>query len=84
MSEEQEQIELIDENGEKVTLKVIMTFENEGKEYAILSEPDEEAQDFYAFRIDEDEQGEILVPVEEDAEIEMVQQVFEQLAEESE
>jgi uncharacterized protein YrzB (UPF0473 family) len=38
----------------------------------------------FAFRIEEDEDGELLVPVEEDNEIEMIQKIYDELSDEDE
>ena len=66
-------INLIDENGVESQFEIILTLEAEGKEYAILMpvEEEEEAEEALVFRIDQDEQGEILVPLEDDKEYEI-------------
>ena len=76
-------INLIDENGNESQFEIILTLEAEGKEYAILVPlDDEEAEEALIFRIDQDEQGEILVPLEDDAEYEIVVDVYNTLMEE--
>lgn len=77
-------INLIDENGVESQFEIILTLEAEGKEYAILMpvEEEEEAEEALVFRIDQDEQGEILVPLEDDKEYEIVVDVYNTLMEE--
>ena len=77
-------INLIDENGVERQFEIILTLEAEGKEYAILMpvEEEEEAEEALVFRIDQDEQGEILVPLEDDKEYEIVVDVYNTLMEE--
>ena len=73
-------INLIDENGVESQFEIILTLEAEGKEYAILMPVEEE--EALVFRIDQDEQGEILVPLEDDKEYEIVVDVYNTLMEE--
>ena len=76
-------INLIDENGVESAFEIILTLEAEGKEYAILVPvAEEEAEEALIFRIDQDEEGEILVPLEDDAEYEIVVDVYNTLMEE--
>ena len=76
-------INLIDENGVESQFEIILTLEAEGKEYAILMPvEEEEAEEAWVFRIDRDEQGEILVPLEDDKEYEIVVDVYNTLMEE--
>ena len=73
-------INLIDENGVESQFEIILTLEAEGKEYAILMPvEEEEAEEALVFRI---EQGEILVPLEDDKEYEIVVDVYNTLMEE--
>ena len=60
-------INLIDENGVESQFEIILTLEAEGKEYAILMPVEE---------------GEILVPLEDDKEYEIVVDVYNTLMEE--
>ena len=73
-------INLVDENGVESQFDIILTLEAEGKEYAILVPIEDE--DALIFRIDQDEDGEILVPLEDDAEYEIVVDVYNTLMEE--
>ena len=76
-------ITLIDENGEESLFVIILSLEAEGKDYAILVPlNDEEDDDALIFRIDKDEKGEILVPIEDDEEYQIVVDVYETLMEE--
>lgn len=76
-------ITLIDENGEESLFEIILSLEAEGKDYAILvPSNDEEDDDALIFRIDKDEKGEILVPIEDDEEYQIVVDVYETLMEE--
>lgn len=76
-------INLVDENGVESQFEIILTLEAEGKEYAILVPiEDEDAEEALIFRIDQDEDGEILVPLEDDAEYEIVVDVYNTLMEE--
>ncbi|MCZ1140799.1 DUF1292 domain-containing protein [Clostridioides difficile] len=62
-------INLIDENGVESQFEIILTLEAEGKEYAILMPLD-------------DEEGEILIPLESDEEYETVVAVYTAIMEE--
>lgn len=76
-------ITLIDEKGEESLFEIILSLEAEGKDYAILVPlNDEEDDDALIFRIDKDEKGEILVPIEDDEEYQIVVDVYETLMEE--
>lgn len=76
-------INLVDENGVESQFEIILTLEAEEKEYAILVPiEDEDAEEALIFRIDQDEDGEILVPLEDDAEYEIVVDVYNTLMEE--
>ena len=76
-------INLIDENGQESAFEIILTLEAEGKEYAILVPvEEEEAEEALIFRIDSDEEGDILTPLENDEEYETVVAVYNTLMEE--
>ncbi|SHE28238.1 DUF1292 domain-containing protein [Alkalibacter saccharofermentans] len=77
-------IVLVDDSGEEMKFEIIITLEHEGKEYALLKKPEDDSDDMFAFRIEEDEDGELLIPVEEDKEIEMIQKIYNELADEDE
>lgn len=76
-------VNLIDEQGNEIQLEIILTLEAEGKEYAILMPlEDNEAEEALIFRIDTDEEGDILTPLEDDEEYENVVAVYNTLMEE--
>lgn len=80
-------ITLIDEDGKEVEFEVCLTLEAEGKEYAILLPLDEESYDddddvALVFRIDSDENGDILVPLEDEEEYQIVVDVYNTLMDE--
>lgn len=79
-------ISLLDENGVESQFEVILTLEADNKEYAILmpveDEEDEEAEEALVFRIDQDEEGEMLVPLEDDQEYQIVVDVYNTLMDE--
>ena len=74
---------LIDQDGNEIQFEIILTLEAEGKEYAILMPLDDnEAEEALIFRIDSDEEGDILTPLENDDEYETVVAVYNTLMEE--
>ena len=76
-------ISLLDENGVESQFEVILTLEADNKEYAILMPvEDEEAEEALEFRIDQDEEGEMLVPLEDDQEYQIVVDVYNTLMDE--
>ena len=76
-------ISLVDENGIESEFEVILTLEANNKEYAILMPVDDEGvEEALVFRIDQDEEGEMLVPLEDDKEYEIVVDVYNTLMDE--
>ncbi|MEG0181165.1 MAG: DUF1292 domain-containing protein [Romboutsia sp.] len=76
-------VNLIDQDGNEIQFEIILTLEAEGKEYAILMPLDDnEAEEALIFRIDTDEEGDILTPLENDEEYETVVAVYNTLMEE--
>jgi uncharacterized protein YrzB (UPF0473 family) len=76
-------VNLIDQDGNEIQFEIILTLEAEGKEYAILMPLDDnEAEEALIFRIDTDEEGDILTPLEDDKEYETVVAVYNTLMEE--
>ncbi|MEG0050708.1 MAG: DUF1292 domain-containing protein [Terrisporobacter sp.] len=76
-------ISLMDENGVESEFEVILTLEADNKEYAILMPVnDEDCEEALVFRIDQDEEGEMLVPLEDDKEYEIVVDVYNTLMDE--
>ncbi|MGL5650230.1 MAG: DUF1292 domain-containing protein, partial [Paraclostridium sp.] len=76
-------VNLIDQDGNEIQFEIILTLEAEGKEYAILMPlEDNDAEEALIFRIDTDEEGDILTPLENDEEYETVVAVYNTLMEE--
>lgn len=80
-------ITLIDEDGKEVEFEVCLTLEAQGKDYAILlpiddSDYDEDDDVALVFRIDSDEEGDILVPLEDEDEYQIVVDVYNTLMDE--
>lgn len=86
MSEMENIIELVDENGETVEFEHLMTFEHEGKTYIAMMPADEEETEegeVVLLAIAEDENGEeCYVTLEDEAEAEAAFTRFLQLIEE--
>ncbi|MDS1004411.1 DUF1292 domain-containing protein [Clostridium sporogenes] len=78
-------ITLTDEEGEETEFEVITKLDIEDKEYVVVVPKDEEVDDAIALRIDNNDNGEeVLVPVEEDEEFNMVAEAYELLFSEEE
>lgn len=76
-------VNLIDQDGNEIQFEIILTLEAEGKEYAILMPlEDNDAEEALIFRIDTDEEGDKLTPLENDEEYETVVAVYNTLMEE--
>lgn len=76
----EEKIVLIDENGEEREFELVVSIDLNEKTYILLSE-NEESDDVYPFVIGEDEQGEVLLPVETEEEFAMIEEAYDQLME---
>lgn len=78
-----EVIKLIDEQGNEVDFELVMTIEANNNNYAILApmdSDDEEEDEAYIFRVELDEDGEMLLEaIEDDEEYQMVVDVYETL-----
>lgn len=79
MKEQENTIVLLDEDGNEMEFELVITIEKEGKEYALLKNVDDDSDDMFAFFIDKDEDGDILVPVEDDDEIIEIQQIYDEI-----
>ncbi|HDR7792104.1 TPA: DUF1292 domain-containing protein [Bacillus luti] len=88
---EENQITIVDEKGNEHLCQIIFTFDAEKfgkKSYVVFSpigEVDEDGDQIYdamAFEQNEEESGGTLLPIESEEEWEMVQEMFETLAEE--
>lgn len=71
---------LVDDNGQEEEFEIVVTLEYKGTEYALLKRANDDSDDMFAFRIEEDEQGEVLMPVEDDDEIEAIQKIYEEIS----
>ncbi|EPY2271513.1 DUF1292 domain-containing protein [Clostridium sporogenes] len=73
-------ITLTDEEGKETEFEVITKLDIEDKEYVVVVPKDEEVDEAIALRIDNNDKGEeVLVPVEEDEEFNMVAEAYELL-----
>ncbi|MFZ7133867.1 MAG: DUF1292 domain-containing protein [Eubacteriales bacterium] len=79
MEEKDNTIVLLDEEGNEIEFELVITIEKEGKEYALLKNVEDDSEDMYAFFIDEDDEGDVLIPIEDDEEIQEIQDVYDEL-----
>ncbi|MGI6574556.1 MAG: DUF1292 domain-containing protein [bacterium] len=80
MSEQDNLIVLVDEEGNELEFEVIDVIEVDGLEYVIVQEVGQEDKEAEVLRIDTDESGEeVLVPIEDDEELERVAQTWEEM-----
>jgi uncharacterized protein YrzB (UPF0473 family) len=79
----EEKIMLVDDSGTEKEFEIVVSFDIEDKTYVLLSE-NEESDDVYPFVVTEDEDGEVLLPVEDEAEFEMVAAAYDEIMEELE
>lgn len=79
--EERNIITLMDENNKETEFEVIATLEINETEYAILLPLDEETDEALVFKIARDNGEEILEYVDNDEEINMVAQAYDELLE---
>jgi uncharacterized protein YrzB (UPF0473 family) len=78
--EEKEIMSFRDEDGNKVDFEAVAKIYLEEQGYLLLSPLDEESDDMFAFRIDEDENGdEELNLVEDDNEFEQIKKEYKKL-----
>lgn len=81
--QEENIISLIDEEGKEAKFEIVLSLEAEGKEYAILLPlEDEVCDEALIFRIDTDENGDVLVPLEDEDEYQIVVDVYNTLMDE--
>ncbi len=69
---------LMDEEGIEHEFVLITGLEIGSAHYVLLAE-DEESDDVFAFSVEESDDGEILVPVESDEELELIEETYDQL-----
>lgn len=76
MEEREDTIILLDEDGNEIEFELVITIEYEDKEYALLKNVDDDSDDMFAFLLDTDDQGDVLIPIEDDEEIEAIQELY--------
>ena len=77
MNDNLEPLLLLDENGEETEFEVITKLDIEENEYFLLSPMNEDEEVVRAMKVIKDENDEeILVPVESDFEIEMIEEAY--------
>ena len=78
--EEREYVFIPDDEGNEEKFEVIYEFETDDKRYILVTpadaDDDDEEAEVYAFRFEEDGQDMRLFPIEEDAEWDMIEEVF--------
>ena len=79
MRDEENTIILLDDEGHEIEFELVITIEKEGIEYALLKNLEDESEDMFAFRIDKDDEGDVLIPIEDDEEILMIQDVYDEI-----
>ena len=75
-------IEMEDENGEKVKVQVVGTFDDNGKSYAVVNDLDNE-DNSYIFEVKSTEEGDMLVSVDDEAEFDRLCNVVDKLINEN-
>ena len=73
-------IEMEDAEGNKVNVEVVATFEDNGKNYAIVNDLDN-TENSYIFEIQQSESGDVLVSIDDEKEFERLCKVVEELTE---
>jgi len=85
LTEAEEVVTLVDEEGEEHDFTVIDIIEVDGSEYAILLPVDEESNEAIILKFTQDEEGnELLVDIEDDEEWEKVSDAWEEMMAEEE
>ncbi|AFA47774.1 hypothetical protein DUF1292 [Acetobacterium woodii DSM 1030] len=74
----EEKIMLVDDTGVEREFELVVSFDIEDKTYVLLSE-NEESDDVFPFVVTEDEEGEVLMPVEDEAEFELVAAAYDEI-----
>lgn len=73
-------IEMEDVDGQKVRVQIVATFEDNGKNYAIANDVDDE-ESSYIFNVESTDDGDILSSIDDEAEFERLCKVVDQLSE---
>lgn len=80
--QENENLVLVDEEGNEVEFEFIGSLESEGVEYIVLSPVAEDIEEVVIFKIEKDGEDEILVEIEDDEEWEKVADLWQDASEE--
>ena len=75
-------IEMEDENGEKVKVQIVGTFDDSGKSYAVVNDLDNE-DNSYIFEVQSTDEGDMLVSVDDEKEFDRLCSVVEKLISEN-
>lgn len=73
-------IEMEDTDGNKVRVQIVATFTDNGKNYAIANDVDDEDSS-YIFNVESTDEGDILSSIDDDKEFERLCAVVEELSE---
>lgn len=74
----EEKILLVGDDGVEREFELVVSFDIEDKTYVLLSE-NEESDDVFPFVVTEDEEGEVLMPVETEEEFNIVAAAYEEI-----
>jgi uncharacterized protein YrzB (UPF0473 family) len=81
MEEEmEEKILLVDDDGVEKEFELVVSFDVGDKTYVLLSE-NEESDDVFPFYIANDDDGEVLLPVDNEAEFAIIEAAYDELME---
>ena len=75
-------IEMEDENGEKVKVQIVGTFDDNGKSYAVVNDLDNE-ENSYIFEVKSTDEGDMLVSVDDEKEFDRLCGVVDKLISEN-
>ena len=75
-------IEMEDENGEKVKVQVVATFDDNNKSYAIVNDLDNE-ENSYIFEVQSTDKGDMLISIDDEKEFDRLCKVIEKLTNEN-
>ena len=75
-------IEMEDENGEKVKVQIVGTFDDSGKSYAVVNDLDNE-DNSYIFEVQSTDEGDMLVSVDDEKEFDRLCGVVEKIISEN-
>lgn len=71
-------IEMEDDNGEKVKVEIVGTFDDNGKSYAVVNDLDDESNS-YILEVQSTDEGDVLVSVDDEEEFERLVGVVQEL-----